>query len=126
MPHQLIVWLLASGIAFFQQYGVDWVQQVRNKPTVDIRTYNFPAQTPGGALSSGMSTSVTIVCYPGISGPDTHHSLRVSGGSGTAEAVLITGGTCTGNAASGTVVFTPANNHSGAWTITSATAGSQE
>ena len=42
------------------------------------------------------------------------------------EAVLITGGTCTSGARSGTVVFTPANNHRGPWTIRSATAGIQE
>jgi hypothetical protein len=54
--------------------------------------------------------------------------IHPSGGTVTIgpEAVLITGGTCKSGAASGTVVFTPANSHSGAWTVRSATAGIQE
>lgn len=54
------------------------------------------------------------------------HWVRVSGGTGTAENVLITGGTCTPGAITGTIQFTPANNHSGAWQITSPTSGIQE
>lgn len=42
------------------------------------------------------------------------------------EAVLIAGGTCSPGAASGTIIFTPANAHRGAWNIRSATAGIQE
>src|SRR5207302_1798166 len=42
------------------------------------------------------------------------------------EAVLITGGTCTSEATSGTITFTPANNHSGTWTLKSASAGIKE
>lgn len=65
-------------------------------------------------------------CPWGVNGADANHYLYISGGTGTAEAVLITGGTCTGGVTSGTVTFTPANNHSGAWTIQSATGGIQE
>lgn len=89
--------------------------------------YNFTAQAPGGSLTGGASATVTLTpCPIGVAGSDLLHYLYVSGGTGTAEAVLITGGTCTSGLSTGTVTFTPANSHSGAWTIQSATAGLTE
>jgi hypothetical protein len=89
--------------------------------------YDFAAQAPGGTLSAGVGASVTLTpCPTGVAGANTNHYLYVSGGTGTAEPVLITGGTCTSDATTGTVQFTPANAHSGAWTVASATAGIQE
>jgi hypothetical protein len=94
---------------------------------VPVTDYNFPAQSPGGALNNGIANAVSLApCPLGVAGTDAAHYLYVSGGVGAAEAVLIAGGTCTSGAASGTVVFTPANAHTGAWTIQSATAGIQE
>ena len=93
----------------------------------DSRAYNFPAQTPGGTLTASVPATVTLTpCPLGVAGTNTNHYLYVSGGVGTAEAVLITGGTCTSGAVTGTITFTPGNNHSGAWAIASATAGGQE
>ncbi|MCU1273241.1 MAG: hypothetical protein JWO48_672, partial [Bryobacterales bacterium] len=89
--------------------------------------YNFAAQTPGGSLSAGIAATVTMLpCPTGLNGADSGHYLYISGGTGTAEAVLITGGTCTSGAGTGTVVFTPANSHTGGWTVTSASGGIQE
>ncbi len=89
--------------------------------------YAFPAQAPAGALSAGVAATVTMTPCPfGVAGANTNHYLYVTGAPGAAEAVLITGGTCTSGAGTGTVTFTPANNHTGAWTIASATAGIQE
>lgn len=62
----------------------------------------------------------------GVNGSDANHYIYISGGTGAAEAALITGGTAVSGGTSGTLQFTPANNHSGAWTIQSATAGCQE
>ncbi len=88
--------------------------------------YDFTAQTPGGSLIIGSNT-VTLHPVPaGVNGTDTDHYVYISGGSGTAEAVLITGGTAVSAAPSGTIIFTCAHTHSGAWTIKSATAGGQE
>lgn len=90
-------------------------------------TYNFTPQTPGGTLTASSPSTITLTGCPfGVAGADTNHYLYVSGGTGTAEAVLVTGGSCTSGAGSGTVSFTPANNHSGAWTVASATGGIQE
>lgn len=94
--------------------------------TVQSSLYDW-VQTPGGALSSGLSQTITLnPCPLGVAGADTNHYLYISGGTGTPEAALITGGTCTSGAATGTVILTPANSHSGGWIIGSATGGIQE
>lgn len=114
------------------------IQYLRSAPT-SLSTYEFhyppawmaddfvfAAQTPGGSLSIGANV-ITLTPVPlGINGANTSHYVYISGGTGTAEAVLITGGTAVAGAASGTLIFTCANTHSGAWTIQTATAGIQE
>ena len=45
---------------------------------------------------------------------------------GTAEPAMVTGGTCTAGAASGTIMFTPNYSHSAGYTISSASSGIQE
>jgi hypothetical protein len=88
--------------------------------------YVFTPQQPGGSLIAG-NNSITLAPVPaGVNGTDTYHYLYVSGGTGTAEACLITGGGATAGAASGSLIINCANVHSGAWTIQSATAGIQE
>ena len=61
-----------------------------------------------------------------MNGSDQFHYLYISGGTGAAEAVLITGGTAVSGAASGSMIVNCANTHTGAWTIQSASAGIQE
>ncbi len=85
--------------------------------------YNFRAQLPGGILVSGANTITLSPCPRGVNGTNTGHYLYISGGVGVAEPVLITGGTCTSGATTGTVVFSVLNGHSGLWTVVSATAG---
>jgi hypothetical protein len=87
------------------------------------KQYDFAAQSPGGTLMAG-NNSITLSPVPkGVNGTDANHYLYISGGTGTAEAVLITGGGAVSGAASGTVIVNCANAHSGAWTIASASAG---
>ena len=88
--------------------------------------YDFVPRTPNVTLTGSSPATITLSpCPKGVSGVDTNHYLYISAGTGTVEAVLITGGTCVPDFV-GTVVFTPANNHSGAWTLASATAGIKE
>jgi hypothetical protein len=47
-------------------------------------------------------------------------------GEGTPEPAMVTGGTCTSGAASGTVVFTPKNTRSATYLLSSASSGIQE
>ena len=86
----------------------------------------FAPQTPGGNLIVG-SNVITLTPVPqGVNATDQNHFLYISGGTGTAEAALITGGTAVAGSPSGTVIVTCANTHSGAWTIQSATSGIME
>lgn len=96
-----------------------------NGPFVQANLYTF-SQSPSSSIAVGSNTLTMRPCPAGVGGADTAHYVYLSGGSGTAEAVLITGGTCTTSAPVGTIIFTAVSAHSGAWSITSATAGIQE
>ncbi len=114
----------ANPLQYVRANAVTGILEAAGFPFLIASDYNFPALTPGGSLTGAVGASVTLTpCPLGVAGAHVNHYLYVSAGTGTAEAVLIAGGTCTSGAASGTVIFTPANSHSGAWTVTSATAG---
>jgi parallel beta-helix repeat protein len=71
----------------------------------------------GGTLSAGANT-LTFVSLPlGVNPTDGAHYLYVSGGTGTAEPCLITGGS--GNQ----IIVSCANTHSGGWSVATATGG---
>jgi hypothetical protein len=97
--------------------------QFATNPTVTSNDFMFAPQTPGGSLTSGINTVALTPCPLGVAGGDLNHYLYISGGTGTAEAVLIIGGTCTSGAPAGTISFSAVNNHVGAWTVQSASAG---
>jgi hypothetical protein len=85
--------------------------------------YDF-SQAPGGSLSAGVPATVTLIPVPqGVNGADVGHVVHISNGTGTAEDVLITGGTAVSGSASGTITFTPVHSHTGAWTARARTAG---
>ena len=123
---RLSLFLLAS--VAFAQTQVDWNTQIKNSPFVTPARYNFPAQRPGGTLTASTPATVTLTPGPvGVSGSQLNYFLYVSAGTGTAEAVKVTGGTCNGALQSScTVTFTPANNHSGNWTISPVACGLSE
>ena len=92
----------------------------------NVSSFDF-SQTIGGMLTGGIPTAIELSpCPAGVSGSDASHYLYLSADTGTDEAVLIRGGSCTSGASSGTVVVTPANDHDGEWTLSSATFGLQE
>jgi len=93
---------------------------------LDASKYNFTPQSPGGSLIAG-SNVITLSPVPaGVNATNTNHWLYIGGGTGTAEAVQITGGSAVAGAASGTVIVTCTYAHSGAWTIATATGGITE
>ena len=106
-------------------FTADWLT-LANAPFMDARRYRFAPQAPGGTLIAGSNTINLQPCPIGVNGSDTNHYLYISGGTGAAESVLITGGGCVSGNASSTVTFTAANSHSGAWTVQSASGGLQE
>src|SRR6185369_12054560 len=123
--------LFAAAFPLLAQGTVDYPLQVARPPALDTRTFRFTrtngASASGNLSSAGAGKTITVTPCPfGVNGTDVYHYVRISGGTGTAEAVLITGGTCTSGLASGTIIVTTANTHTGAWALTSATAGIQE
>lgn len=99
--------------------SANWLT-LANSPFVDARSFCFTPQSPGGSLVSGVTNTIRWKPVPGVSALDPAHWLYISGGSGTAEPVLITGGT------GGTLQFTPTHNHTGNWSVQSATGCMQE
>ncbi len=84
------------------------------------------SQTPGGSLGVGSNVVTLAPVPPGISGSAVNTYVRISGGTGAAEACLITGGTAVAGNPSGTIIFSCVNTHTGAWSIATATAGIKE
>lgn len=86
-------------------------------------------QSPTDSLATvGSNTLHLSPCPLGI---DTSHNLNrpyyvYVAGTGIAEAALVTGGTCTSGASSGTILVTTANSHSSGFTVGSSTSGIQE
>jgi hypothetical protein len=94
------------------------------------------AQSPSSDLSRPGAKTVSLpACPTGVKGTDLQYTGSPStnpfyyvyiAGTGTPEAVLVTGGTCAGNGVAGTLTFTTVNAHAAGYTISSATAGIQE
>lgn len=85
------------------------------------------SQTPSGSLTASTPATVTLTpCPAGIDGRDNIGVIGITG-VGTPEPVKLTGGgSCRPGLASGTINFTPANNHSAGYTIGSASSGIYE
>jgi hypothetical protein len=84
------------------------------------------SQLPATDLSvAGVKTVNLPACPVGVTGSEPWYYAYISG-TGTAEAVLVTGGTCAGNGQAGTLQFTTLNAHPAGYTITSASGGLQE
>jgi hypothetical protein len=84
------------------------------------------SQSPGANLGTTGSQTVNLaVCAGGVTGTEPWYYVYISG-TGSAEAVLVTGGTCAGNGQAGTLQFTTLNAHPAGYTISSASGGLQE
>ncbi len=84
------------------------------------------AQSPSTDLSvAGAKTLSLASCPAGVTGTEPQYWIYIAG-TGTAESVQVTGGTCSGNGQAGTLQFTTANAHNTGYTIASASGGLQE
>jgi hypothetical protein len=82
---------------------------------------------PSGSLIGGTPATVSLTpCPVGIDTSGNSMYFVYLSGQGTPEAAMVTGGTCTSGAASGTIVFTPRNTHSATYVLSSASSGIQE
>ena len=83
--------------------------------------------SPGEDYHAERSATLRLSpCPAGVFGTDKSLYVLVSGGSGATETTLVTGGTCASGAASGTLTFTPRNDHSGSFTVGSSSTGIYE
>ena len=113
--------------------GSVWVPEAggssaANVFVVENYTFTLTAASLGGVSLSIGSNTVTLsgACPLGLNGNDTGHWVYINNGTGTAEAVQISGGTARSGVTGGTLTFSCSNTHSGAWTITSAFGGVPE
>lgn len=84
------------------------------------------SQSPTADLSTPGAKTVTLaVCPAGVKAAEPQYYVYIAG-TGTFEAVQVTGGTCSGNGSSGTLQFTTLNAHPAGYTISSASGGLQE
>lgn len=83
-------------------------------------------QSPESRLDTAGNNSVTLdPCPPGVIASEPAYFVYVSG-SGTPEAVRVTGGSCKGDGHPGTLEFTTKNPHPAGYVIGSASGGIQE
>jgi len=107
--------------------GSNGTGSASDNPIVNTAAYSW-TQTPPqgvGALQVGAGSVTLTPCPKGVNGTDVYHYLYVSG-TGTPEVVLITGGSCTSRASTGTIEFTAIYAHPSGYSISSATDGVQE
>lgn len=86
-------------------------------------------QSPADSLATAGSNTIHLSPCP--LGIDTSNNANrpyyvYVAGTGTAEAALVTGGTCAGGQGSGTIVVTTAGTHGAGYTVGSSTSGIQE
>lgn len=83
-------------------------------------------QSPTSMLNSPGKNSVTLEsCPPGVIAVEPWYYVYIFG-TGTPEAVRVTGGTCKGDGRPGTLEFTTASSHSSGYVVSSASSGIQE
>jgi hypothetical protein len=84
------------------------------------------SQSPSNNLSTAGAQMVNLAqCPTGVTGSEPQYYVYIFG-SGTAEAALVTGGTCAGNGLAGTLQFTTVNSHPPGYSVGSASGGLQE
>lgn len=87
--------------------------------------YNWSIAPNDDLTQSGVKTISLSACPAGVKGSEPEYWAYVSG-RGTPEAVKVTGGTCAGNGAPGTLQFTTGHSHAAGYSVGSASSGLQE
>ncbi|MCU1270949.1 MAG: putative autotransporter protein [Acidobacteriaceae bacterium] len=84
------------------------------------------SQNPVNNLSTAGAQIVNLTqCPAGVTGTEPQYYVYISG-TGTAEAALVTGGSCAGNGLAGTLQFTTTSAHPAGYVVGSASGGLQE
>ncbi len=75
--------------------------------------------------TAGVKTVTLTACFPGVRGGEPEYWIYLSG-TGSPEAVKVTGGSCKGDGKPGTLQFTTSGPHPAGYRISSASDGLQE
>jgi hypothetical protein len=119
--------------AFYLRSGSDPAQvsavvSTGTNAGTSLQMENFAwVQTPATALASAGAQSITLTpCPLGVNASADSLYVHISDYPNS-ESPIVTGGTCTSGAASGTLTFTTVNTHNNTtWTLGSATGGLKE
>jgi hypothetical protein len=114
--------------------GNNTTLQFGSGPSFLVTDYAYMVSPTGPSSLTGGTPNQTVtlaVCPLGIYSTSltAWAPVYLSGGTGTAEAVTPSGGTCSSatlGIGGGTIIVSPANSHSGGWTVGSAAGGWQE
>ena len=101
------------------------VPYARNAARHYSTEYNWSATPSDNLAVAGAKTVRLEACPNGVTGTEPWYYVYITG-TGTPEAVKVTGGTCKGDNQAGTLQFTTQNPHSAGYTVGSASAGLQE
>jgi hypothetical protein len=121
MLKTILTFALSAAALYAQTGTIDYVMGLKNKPELDPRNYVFTRTNGAGAsgtlTSAGAGKTATLSpCPAGITAASIDHSyVRISAGTGTAEAVQIVNYAAA--SPNCTITFTTANTHSGSWVI---------
>jgi hypothetical protein len=90
-----------------------------------VNSYAWSASPMTDLTTPGTKTVMLSPCPAGVNGNEPEYWVYV-GGTGTPEAVRVTGGSCNGDGAPGTLQFTTSGPHPAGYQISSASDGLQE
>ncbi len=96
-----------------------------NAATKHATDFQFTVSPTTDLSLPGAKTITLSSCPWGVRGSETGYWIYISG-TGTAEPVLVTGGSCLGDGKGGTLQFTTVHGHAAGYTIKSASAGIAE
>lgn len=131
---QNIVQPASSGVS--TQFSTNNLAKIRYVTASWNWSYTDSGGSLGNLTSAGSGLTLTFTCSSGTpcplgidtSGNANHPYYVYISGTGTAEAALVTGGTCTSGATTGTcnLTVTTVNNHPNGYTVGSASTGIAE
>jgi hypothetical protein len=103
---------------------------VNSVPVTGVQTdystaYQWQQTQSSSALVAGLDTITLAHCPPGVVAGDPSLYVYISG-TGTPEAVQVTGGTCQGDGKPGTLQFVAASAHPAGYSVSSASSGLEE
>lgn len=115
----LVALLILCSLAYGQRTNVKELNQM---PYADQFAWTQSPASPASIAIGANTVTLPNGCPLGVLGAANNYYVYISG-TGTPEAVKVTGGTCISGASTGTLIFTAVGTHAAGYTIASATGG---